>query len=406
MEKRIGILLCCLVSLSIGLPAYSSLRQEPHAPQATSQSPAPSDQIGFAFGGDAAEIPVDFTGRIPFLPLRVGRSKPFYFVVDSTAPVSSIDPSRAAALGMKSAERAALNLAGVSILVDSLSPLAREQFSMEVGRVHEGTLGNDFFKRVVVEIDYGRHTARLYDPSVYQYSGNGAVLPLTFAGTVPVVQAKFTEPKGKVLEASFAVNTALDASVVISDRYAESHRLFRSHWKTIPSLDPDLDESQGVVLGRLNGFQLGRFNAESAVVTFSRAPFPGDSDPKVAGEIGGGMLQRYKVIFDYPHQRMIVEPNLTLSTEEEEDKSGISVIARGAGLKSFEIVAVQPGTPAAKAGLQKGDVISGIDMDAAADLTLADVRDLLRQVGHKYNLVIDRNGETRQVMVEMRRLLN
>jgi len=33
------------------------------------------------------------------------------------------------------------------------------------------------------------------------------------------------------------------------------------------------------------------------------------------------------------------------------------------------------------------------------------VRDLFRQVGHKYKLAIERNGETQEVVIEMKRLV-
>jgi C-terminal processing protease CtpA/Prc len=66
---------------------------------------------------------------------------------------------------------------------------------------------------------------------------------------------------------------------------------------------------------------------------------------------------------------------------------------------------VLPGTPAAAAGIQKGDVIAGVDEEAASDLTLADLRDLFRQIGHQYKLVLARGGQTLQITVQMRRLL-
>jgi len=50
-------------------------------------------------------------------------------------------------------------------------------------------------------------------------------------------------------------------------------------------------------------------------------------------------------------------------------------------------------------------VIAGVDQDAAADMTLYDVRDLLRQAGHRYTLIIIRNGQTLTVPIQMRRLL-
>jgi putative serine protease PepD len=85
--------------------------------------------------------------------------------------------------------------------------------------------------------------------------------------------------------------------------------------------------------------------------------------------------------------------------------SGLSLVAKGANLKSFEVVQVQPGTPAAGAGIQKGDIIVAVDDEPAADLNMAAVRDLFRQVGHEYKLLIDRKGQSITVSIKMHRLI-
>jgi hypothetical protein len=48
-------------------------------------------------------------------------------------------------------------------------------------------------------------------------------------------------------------------------------------------------------------------------------------------------------------------------------------------------------------------VIAGIGDEAAADLTLSAVRDLFRQVGYEYKVLIDRKGETITASLQMRR---
>ena len=110
----------------------------------------------------------------------------------------------------------------------------------DIGRAYDGTLGGDFFARAVVEVDYARQTVRLYDPSSYKYSGQGATFHLTLSAGLPVVQAKFTNQKGKLLEGDFVVSTANDDTVILFDHYAESHRILGEHWKTIPNVDPVL----------------------------------------------------------------------------------------------------------------------------------------------------------------------
>jgi len=152
-------------------------------------------------------------------------------------------------------------------------------------------------------------------------------------------------------------------------------------------------------------FEIESFPVQQAIATFAKQDASPEGGAKLAGEIGGGMLQRFNVVFDYPHQQIIFEPNSERRVDEIEDMSGVSLVATGPGLRRFEVTQVRSGTPGAEAGLQKGDVIAGIDEDPAADLSLMQVRDLFRQVGHPYKLTVERNDQTLHLTMKLKRLL-
>jgi hypothetical protein len=366
------------------------------------QSSAP---VRFAFGGNAAEVPAEFLENLIFLPVRVNNSQPSLFELDSTAVASSMDPTRAGELGLSGLQNPVLRLPGVEFSLATLPELALENFAAQIGRPYQGTLGDDFLGSVVVEIDYGRQTIRLYDARAYKYFGGGTSLPLTFAGGLPLVRAKIQFPGQKAREGEFIVNTALHAAIHISEGFAETHHVFSAHMKTAQASDTQINNGENIALGRVKEMQIGPYRVESAIVAISPKGLIGESEKNVAGTIGAGILRRFIVIFDFPHQQMILTPNFLFAEYEEEDMSGLSIIAKGPGLKTFEVLAVQPATPAAEAGIQTGDIIAGIDEEAAADLTLASIRSLFRQVGHRYKLAIERNGQTLQVSMQMRRLL-
>lgn len=404
MERRKTTLLVAAVVLLASLVTRPALRAQTNAasPQAPASSNSIAGSVRFAYGGNVAEIPAEFIGRLVLLPLHVNQSQPCLFVLDSTAASTSIDPSRAEELGIQAAQSAELEFAGVNLTVPSLPRVPKSNFDARFGRPYEGTLGRDFFESFVVAIDYARKTVRLYDPSAYQYSGHGTSIHPSFAGDTPVVRAKFSTT-GRILEADFGIDTALDASVLFSERYASAHRLL-AHFKTIPATDQLSDEAAGSVLGRLRLLQIGPFPVQQSIATFSGRTDTGGNE-QLAGEIGGGMLRRFTVIFDYPHAQIIFDPNSERRTDEIEDMSGISLIARGPGLRTFEVTHVRPGTPGADAGLQKGDVIAGIDEDPAADLSLTQLRDLFRQPGHPYRLTVERKDQTLHLTMKLRRLL-
>jgi hypothetical protein len=386
--------------LVLGLLPAATYRSNSSANSQTPQQSAPPAR--FAFGGNAAQVPAEFVANLIFVPVDINRSQPSLFVLDSTAAVSSISENRSKELGLDALKDPTLNFPGVDMPFANLAAADKRNFSSEIGRPYQGTLGADFFSRVVVEIDYARQTLRLYDPAAYNYSGKGTSFPLKFDKNVAVISAKFLLPGQKSHEGDFAIDTALDASLVISERFAEAHRMFSSRLKTISATDPELESGAGIAVGRLKEFQIGRYTVHDPLAAFVRQnPILSD----VAGVIGGGMLRRFTVIFDYAHQQLILAPNTHFEDYEQEDKSGIALIAKGPGLITFEVVAVQPGTPGADAGVLKGDVIAGIEDEPAADLNLASIRGLFRQAGHKYKLLIQRNGESLQITVQMRRLI-
>lgn len=396
--------ICATMAIFVLLFAWAAWPGS-HAQTAGASAPASvKSGVGpalFGRGSDVVEIPAAFIGNQVFLPLRVNRSVPSLFRLDSSESTTSISPARLTELSPPITQTTILNFAGFDLPIKSLLAVDKRDFAAQVGRTYEGTLGNDFLSCVVAEIDYARQTVRVYDPGPYVYAGNGKKLPLTSVEGLPVVRTKVTLPKGKPFEADFVLNTALDAGIVISNRYAGAHHL--PSLKTIPADDPQLSADPGTVAARVKEIQIGDYAVEEAIAEFTSAKMPFGDNDKIAGEIGGGTLRRFTVVLDYPHQQIILAPNLHVHEDDHEDMSGLSLIALGPGLKTFQVTQVAPGSPAAHAGIEAGDVLVGIDQDPAADLTLQEFLDLFRQVGHQYKLVISHNGQTREVLLVMRR---
>jgi len=368
----------------------------------SSVEPPASCTAKFAFGGNAAEIPADFIDHLVFVPARVNQGEPSLFELNTTAPTSSIDPERAAALGLGRVTTPVLNLSGVDLSYSEFAETPMPDFAARYGREYRGTLGNDFMASVVADIDYARETMRLYDPAVYKYSEHGKAVRVTFVDGIPIVKAK-VKVGGRSIDANFVVNTALDAPVLIYDKYAEAHQL--SPPKSISGASMPLEGADNDTIGRLDRFQIGPYQVQASLVVFSKRNPPVSDDSKLAGEIGAEMLRRFSVVFDYSRGDIYFQPNSEFNSEDFEDMSGLTITAGGPNLRRFQITDVRPNTPGADAGLRKGDVIEGVNGDAAADMSLTDLRRLFHQLGPPYDLVITRNGKSFHAAIQMHRLL-
>jgi hypothetical protein len=410
MLRRRSLYLFPVVVLLIGIAA----RPAPHVRSEASASEQSSAAARFTSGGYTAEIPAQFVGNLIFLPVRVNGGQPSLFEIDSTAATTSVDPGRAVELGLigdssggpsgDAVRDPVLKLPGLEIPFASLPSHARKDFAARVGQRYQGTLGADFLNQVVMQTDYTRQTVTVYDPGVYKYPGKGTAVPLTFVDGKPIIRAKFSGPKGTD-EADFMIDTDLDDGVVFSEPYADAHRLVTSHSKTDPAFRPEWTDSPRNAYGRLKAFGIGPYTAEEVLVVFSQKRSIVAGNPKVAGIIGGGLLRRFTVIFDFSHHQLILEPHFHFGDFDESDMSGLSLAALGPNFKRFEVLDIVPGSPAADAGIQKGDIVAGIDDEPAADISLASIHQLFRQIGHKYKLLVERNGQIRTVELKMRRLV-
>src|ERR1700733_1736704 len=132
------------------------------------QSPAPTVQENsapaqFAYGGNAAQNPAAFIGNLIFLPVRIDQGKPLLFELDSSASATSVDPSYAPNASTSANSGAfvpncVLALPGVQLPMRALTVAGKKDFGLQMGMPYYGTLGADFFDRLVVVVNYLRQT--------------------------------------------------------------------------------------------------------------------------------------------------------------------------------------------------------------------------------------------------------
>ena len=394
---------------AILIAAASAIAQTNPPPPAPPANPQADSGYRFAYGGDVAQVPAQFVSNLVFLPVSINQGEPSLFLLDTTAATSSIDPSRAASLGLTNdagaVHNAVLSVPGLSWLAPALPLVARDGLVPQIGRSYQGTLGLDFLSRFVVQIDYTRKSVQIYDPHSYTPPDKKLAQPLKWASGLPYVSCKFSVHGERTSTAPFLVDTSQPAGIVFRDQYFSAHIHNFEHFKTIPGMYGQETGDVPAAVGRLAAFSLEKFESLNLVGTIAHGAIAGESDSSAAGLIGSAYLRRYVLIFDSPHQQMFFEPNIHFIDRDDVDMSGLTILARGPNHKSFEVVFADPDGPAAHAGVQVGDIIAGIDDEAAADLSLDQVQDMFRQTDSKYKVLIERKGQTLTVNFQTRRLI-
>ena len=137
-------------------------------------------------------------------------------------------------------------------------------------------------------------------------------------------------------------------------------------------------------------------------MTLSRDTKGVAAHPELAGNLGGRVLKRFTVFIDYPHDRMLLQPNAMLSAPFEHDMSGLALAAEGESFDRVVVRRVLPETAAAAAGFADGDEIASIDGERP---TLPRLRELFVQPEKTYEVRVRRGAELLTLKLTTRRII-
>jgi predicted aspartyl protease len=258
--------------------------------------------------------------------VRVNGSETAWFFLDSGAGGSVVTKAWAERIGLASegamravgaagatslalAKNVVLTLPGVELPMPSVTVLDATAGMPELGRRWDGLLGYDVFSRLVIRVDYEHKEITIIDPAVFVPSDHAAALPLTFLGNWPLVSAKITLPGREPIESKCFIDTGA-GGLMLSTPFANANHVLDTVTKAdATSIYGAGGESQRFE-ARLAGLQLGPYLLRNPVAGFSPDTKEGAlASPDIGAMVGGEILQRFTVTFDYPHHRILLEPN-------------------------------------------------------------------------------------------------
>lgn len=398
-----------LVVLALGSCAIAA---SPQAPPAKSPVTIPADIAGYG---------------LIFLRARINNSEPLWFALDSGASFPFvIDTRRAKALGLQLKDNLTFNggagagsyevaatkgvtvdLGGLKFSDQTAAVIALSSLETIAGRHLDGLVGRPLFDRYVVEIDYLENQIKLYQPQSYVYSGKGDSVVLTKHGDYFFVPATIEMPGGPRFDGQFLVDTGGGmVTAILNAPFARAKHLPAPTQTAV--LDRSLSGLGGetrLLVSRATSLALGNVVIRAPVVYVSQDIGGALASSDFDGVIGGEILRRFKVIFDYAKRRLILEPNAHYTEPFEYDMSGIRLHAGGGDFRTFTVCQVIDKSPASEAGLSEGDVFAAIDGIPASQFSLDEIYLMLKQQGREYRLSIRRGRRSFSVKLKMRRLL-
>lgn len=272
-------------------------------------------------------------------------------------------------------------------------------------RIH-GILGYEIFSRFVVEVDYVNQKLILHRPEYFRPRRSYQEISMTVEDTKPYIKV------------GYKVNDTYDSLKLMVDTGAShsllldmgSHEQIQLPEKTLAGyLGRGLSGEIYGYMGRIEGLKVDKYELEGIITSFpedSSLVLPAQARTMHHGNIGGSVMKRFRVVFDYANQKMYIKKNRLFRKDFEYNMSGMELIATGPLLSILYIAKITKDTPAAHAGLKEGDMVISVNGRRPPELDLGVYSSLVNsRPGKRIRIKVLRNGQLLKKSFRLERVL-
>lgn len=376
--------------------------------------------LGFtiAEGRKRVEIPIEIHNNLVVVPVLLNGMLPLKFIVDTgvrTAiltektytDILNLSYSRKYTIAGPGGENiieayvtngVELQLPGVNGRGHALLVLQEDYLELRnnLGTDVHGVLGYELFSRFVVKVDYRQKTLTLMMPEKLRPGRKFESIPISIEDTKPYINVGVTQSNGEKKKMKFLVDSGASHSLLIEPMSDST--------LVIPTNTVSCVVGRGLggairgKSGRIRELEIGNYKMENVIANF---PDPNSYMDTLKlgntfrnGTLGGEILSRFVVIYDFSKERIYLKKNHDFKKGFYYNLSGLTIRAMGNRLNTFEITDIRKHSSSDKAGLKIGDQIVSVNGLSVKDLDLNQLNGYLNlKPGKKVLVSVKRNNE-------------
>ena len=362
--------------------------------------------------GAQTSVPIELVDNHVYLDVSVNGKGPYRFAFDTGATLI-VDTALAKTLGLGAAgsvqgmgvgsatdtfnyatiDSLAIGDAKIGHLNAGIAPV-RAGFSVAGGKPIDGLIGFETLARFVTTFDYGKRQVTFRMPGAPLPSG-GKTVAFAFNGTDPMVPCNIGGVDG-----TCTIDTGSRSALDLYGPFAKTHPSLVTGQSAVGIGGYGVGGPAFGTLGRTT-LDVGGYTVPRVIAGVSAQEKGAFANPFLAGNIGGGVWRRFALTLDYSHRTMTLMPDEQFAASEAFDRSGLFLLSQAG---KIVVADARPGTPAAAAGIVRGDTLASIDGKSTATMTLKDIRDRLMQAaGTAHALVVSRkDGSLHDITLTLR----
>lgn len=305
-------------------------------------------------------------------------------LLDSGAEMTVLDKTFAESLGLafegevaavgtggvgeaRFAKGVTLDLGGIAFVDRTVAVIDLAAISQALGRPLPVILGKDAFNGLVVDIDFPARSLTFHEPAGYVPPQEATELALVSSGAIRAVPVSI-EGRAPVL---FDFDTGNGGALILYPAYAGAEGLLEGRPATM-TLSGAVGGVRESGLATIRSLEIGGFEVSDIPTVFPRAgPSAVDAD-RTAGNIGMGVLGRFRLVTDFANNRLWLSATPeALAAPFPKDRLGLG-IRLDPGV--IVVTRVSAGSPAEAAGLTPAARIVAVDGRPAAEMDAGALR--------------------------------
>lgn len=281
------------------------------------------------------------------------------------------------------------------------------RFESYIGMPVYGILAASTMSEYLIELDYRKQLLRLYRRSAFKPERHGfQSIPMTVNRDKPYIEARVSVVPDSVVTVKLLLDTGAALPLLL---YHNTHPLLSPPALTIPSqIGMGLGGFLEGYTGRVAEVAVGPFRQHAVIAYFQEMDTSRISSAQYArnGTLGNLFLQHFRAIFDFQGQTLWLKPAPGYEKPYPFDKSGLFLMATGDTTKGLLVQFVAPGSPAAQAGIRKGDRLLRAGGLKGIAGNLNHISKLMqKKAGKRIELLLSRDDEAYQTAITLRDLI-
>lgn len=278
-----------------------------------------------------------------------------------------------------------------------------------VGSRVDGILGAEFFKGIILKIDYKKSEITLIDPTKFSKSRvkNHQSFDLEIINSKPYINCITEVRDGVSLKTKLLLDTGAALTALF---HHNTDTLLRASGNVVKgSLGKGLGGDIEGFSGRIHKLKLGSLYFNNLICSFQDLDSILIKPEKVNrnGLIGNLLLERFDVLIDFAAQKLFLKPKKDYNKAFDFDKSGMTIFAFGEALNKYYIKYISDNSPASEADIRPGDIIQKIGIFSYKWYSLRQMNRVFSgRNGKKVKLKIKRGNEIIKKEIILRDLFN